>query len=149
MMEAHRTSAWRSDYEVALDGEPFATYSRSAWRGGGVLDVAGRGYELRSNLWATSYTLVDDGGSLVASAQRAGRKDWSIDAGGVTYAFRRSSTWSQEQEHVVQGMRMGSVRRTSTWRGNAVADLPGLPPLVALFAVAVVLTTWDVAAAAT
>ena len=32
------------------------------------------------------------------------------------------------------------------WRGEAVADLPGLPPVVAVFAVAVVLSTWDVAA---
>jgi hypothetical protein len=42
----------------------------------------------------------------------------------------------------------GSLRRTSTWRGDAVADLPGLPPLVALFALVVVLTSWDMASAA-
>jgi hypothetical protein len=30
-----------------------------------------------------------------------------------------------------------------------VADLPGLPSVVAIFALAVVLTSWDLAAAAT
>ncbi len=147
-MEARRRSAWRNDYEIAADGRPLAVFTGSLWRGGGALVVNGRRYEVRSSTWATSYTLVDDSGALVASAQRVARKDWSIEAGGVTYAFRRSSMWSLEQEHVVQGMTMGTIKRTSMWRGDAVADLPGLPPLVAVFATTVVLTTWDVAAAA-
>ena len=149
MMQARRRSAWRNDYEITADGRPLAVLNGSLWRGGGTLVVDGRRYGVRSSTWATSYTLVDDGGALVASARRIGRKDWSIDAGGLTYAFRRSSMWSMEQQHVVQGMPMGSIRRTSAWRGDAVADLPGLPALVALFAVTVVLTTWDVAAAST
>ena len=149
-MEARRRSAWRNDYEIAAEGRPLAAFTGSLWRGGGALVVEGRHhYEVRSSAWATAYSLAGDGGALVASAQRVARKDWSIDAAGVTYAFRRSSMWSLEQEHVVQGMPMGTIRRTSMWRGDAVADLPGLPPLVALFAVVVVLTTWDVAAAAT
>jgi len=149
MMEARRQSAWRNDYEIAADGRPLAVFNGSLWRGGGELVLDGRRYEVRSSTWATSYTLVDDGGALVASAQRVGRKEWSIDTGGVTHAFRRSSAWSLEQEHVVQGMTMGAIKRTSMRRGDAVADLPGLPPLVAVFAITVVLTTWDVAAAAT
>lgn len=149
MIQARRRSAWRNDYEITDDGAPLAVLNGSLWRGGGTLAVDGRRYEVRSNAWATSYTLVDDAGAQVAAATRVGRKDWSIDAGGLTFAFRRSSMWSMAQEHVVQGMPMGSIRRTSTWRGDAVADLPGLPALVALFAIAVVLTTWDVAAAAT
>jgi hypothetical protein len=149
MMEARRTSAWRNDYEFTAEGRPLAVFNGSLWRGGGALVVDGRRYEVRSTAWATSYTLVDEAGAVVATATRVGRKDWSIDAERVTYAFRRSSMWSLEQEHVVQGMPMGTIRRTSMWRGDAVADLPRLPPLVALFAVTVVLTTWDVAAAAT
>ena len=39
-----------------------------------------------------------------------------------------------------------SIKRTSIWGGDAVADLPGLPPAVAIFAFAVVLTSWDLAA---
>jgi hypothetical protein len=149
MIEARRKSAWRNDYELSADGRPLALFTGSLWRGGGALVVDGRRYEVRSSAWATSYSLVDDGGALVAAARRVGRKDWSIVAGGVVHSFRRSSMWTLEQEHVVHGMPMGTIRRTSMWRGDAVADLPGLPPLLALFAITVVLTTWDVAAAAT
>ncbi len=148
MMQARRKSAWRNDYEFVADGRPLAVFNGSLWRGGGALLVEGRRYEVRSSTWATSYTLVDDAGAPVASATRVGRKDWAIDAGGVSYSFRRSSMWSLEQEQVVQGMPVGTVRRTSMWRGDAVADLPLLPLLVAVFATTVVLTTWDVAAAA-
>jgi len=42
---------------------------------------------------------------------------------------------------------VGSVTRNSIWRGNTVADLPGLPRPVEVFVLAVVLTMWDVAAA--
>jgi hypothetical protein len=149
MIEARRRSAWRNEYEITSEGRPPAVFTGSLWRGGGVLVVEGRRYEVRSSAWATSYSLVDDGGATVAAARRVGRRDWSIDAGGVVHAFRRSSMWSLEQEHVVHGVPMGTIRRTSMWRGDAVADLPRLPPLLALFAVTVVLTTWDVAAAAT
>jgi hypothetical protein len=149
MMEAHRRSAWRNDYEITVDGRPLAVFTGSLWRGGGALVVDGLHYAVQSSTWSTSYTLVDDAGTLVASAQRVGRKEWTIDADGVAHAFRRSSAWSLEQEHLVQGMPVGTVRRTSMWRGDAVADLPMLPALVAVFALVVVLTTWDVAAAAT
>jgi len=57
--------------------------------------------------------------------------------------------WREEEELQVDGQRAGSVRRTSMWGGGAVAELPGLPQVVAVFAVAVVLTTWDLAASAT
>lgn len=149
MMQAHRRSVWRNDYDITADGRPLAVFDGSLWRGGGALVVDGRRYQVRSSMWATSCTLVDDAGELVASARRIGRKDWSIEAAGATHAFRRSSVWSLEQEHVVQGLPVGTIRRTSAWRGEAVADLPLLSPLVALFAITVVLITWDVAGAAT
>lgn len=92
--------------------------------------------------------MVDEGGTRIASADRVGRRDWTIEADGVTYRFRRASPWRQEEELHADGIRVGSVRRTSIWRGDAVADLPGLPLAVAVFVVAVVLTTWDSDAAA-
>ena len=147
-MAAHRTSAWRSDYEVSVDDRPFATFARSAWRGGGAIEADGRHYDLRSNGWLTDYTLADEGGTVLASAHRVGRKDWTVDADGVTYRFRRASVWRMDQELHQQGMPVGSIRSTSIWRGDAVADLPGMPPLAALFALTVVLSTWEVAASA-
>jgi hypothetical protein len=38
---------------------------------------------------------------------------------------------------------VGSVRRNSIWRSDAVADLPGLPLTVEVFVLAVVLAMWD------
>ena len=56
-------------------------------------------------------------------------------------------SWRQEEELRAEGRAVGSVRRTSIWRGDAVADLPGVPLPVEVFVLAVVLTTWDSAAA--
>ena len=66
----------------------------------------------------------------------------------MTYRFRRASPWRQEEELHTAGVRVGSVRRTGIWSSDAVADLPGLPPAVAVFVVSVVLTKWDSDAAA-
>ena len=108
--------------------------------------MEGRPYEVRSNLWASTYSLVADDGSVVATASRVGRKDWTVEAGSATHTFRRVSPWRHEEELHVGGQRVGSIKRTSIWGGEAVADLPGLPPAVAIFAFAVVLTSWDLAA---
>jgi hypothetical protein len=43
---------------------------------------------------------------------------------------------------------VGSVRRTSFWRREIVADLPGLPLPVQIFVLGVVITMWDAQAAA-
>jgi hypothetical protein len=47
------------------------------------------------------------------------------------------------EELHLEGRRVGSVLKKSIWRGDAVADLPGLSLPVAVFVVAVVLTMWD------
>lgn len=146
MIEARRTSVWSSGYELVLDGEPLATFERSAWRNAGRFVLGGRAYEVKSNTWASSYTLVADDGTTVASAERVNRKDWTVEADRVVYQFRRASVWREEQDLTIGGQPVGSVKRTSMWGGGAVADLPGMPPLVAVFAVTVVLTTWDLAA---
>ena len=41
------------------------------------------------------------------------------------------------------------MKRTNLWRGDAAADLPGLPRVVEVFAIAVVLTRWESDAAPT
>ena len=145
MIEAHRRSIWAGSYDLVVDGRPLTSFDRSTWRTGGRFELDGRGYELRSNLWASTYTLVADDGSPVATANRVGRKEWTVEAGSTTHTFRRVSAWRHEEELHVGGQRVGSVRRTSVWGGDAVADLPGLPPVVAVFALAVLLTSWDLA----
>ena len=148
MIEARRTSHWASRYDIVADGERVASWRGSAWTSGGIVELAGRRYDVRGNLWGSTFGMVDESGTRMASADRVGSKSWTIEADGVTYRFRRVSPWRHEEELHAGGVRVGSVRRTSIWRSDAVADLPGLPLAVAVFAVAVVLTTWDSDAAA-
>lgn len=138
---------WKNRYDITADGEQLATWDESSWKTGGTLELGGRHYEVRANMWGTRYELVDGDGTSIASADRVGRKSWTVEADGRTYEFRRVSMWRQEEELRSDGQRVGSVRRKSIWRGDAVADLPGIPRPVEVFVLAVVLTMWDLAAA--
>jgi hypothetical protein len=143
MIEARRVSALSGRYELVADGERVATWERSGWRPGGMLELDGRRYVLRADPGGRTCSLVGSGGARIASADRVGRRSWSIEAAGRTYSFRRALPWWQRQELVVDGRPVGSLRRTNPWRRGAVAELPGVPLDVGLFAVAVVLTQWD------
>lgn len=143
MMEARRARPWAGRYDLLADGEPVATWQRSGWRPGGELELNGRRYLLRADLSDQTCSLVGTGGARIASADRVGRRDWTIQAGDATYRFRRTTPWRQQEDLLVDGRRVGSVRRRSRWRGNAVADLPGVPLDVAVFALAVALMQWD------
>ena len=147
MLEARRTSVWKNRYDIIADGRRLATWDESSWKIGGTVALDGRRYEVRANMWGTTYAMVDEAGTPIASADRVGRKNWTVEADGRTYQFHRMSMWRQEEELQSEGQRVGSVKRNSIWRGNAVADLPGLARPVEVFVLAVVLTMWDVAAA--
>jgi len=99
-------------------------------------------------MWGSTYAMVDEDGKPIASADRVGRKNWTVEADGRTYQFHRASPWRQEEELHFEGRRVGSVKRKGRWRGDAVADLPGLPLPVQVFVHAVVLAMWDSSAAA-
>ena len=148
MLTARRTSMWRSRYQVSDGDRPVTTWDSHTWRSGGDFTLDGRRYAVRSNAWGNRFTMVDDRGETVAAADRVGRKQWSVQAGGQTYHFRRASFWSSEQELHNAAGRTGSVRRTSMWRGDVAADLPGLPLPVQIFVLGVVVTMWDQQAAA-
>jgi hypothetical protein len=147
MLEARRASVWKNRYDIMADGRRLATWDESSWKVGGKIEMDGRRYEVRANMWGTKYAMVDGAGTPIASADRVGRKSWTVEADGRTYEFRRVSMWRQEEELQSEGQRVGSVRRNSIWRGDAVADLPGLPRPIEVFVLAVVLTMWDLAAA--
>ena len=148
MLKARRTSLWRDRYDLVADGQPLATWDGRAWRSGGTFDLAGRRYDVKSNVWGTRFEMTDEMGMTVASADRVGRKRWTVEAGGRTYGFQRASWWRSEELLLADDRPAGSVRRVSTWRSDAVADLPGLPLPVQVFVVVVVLTMWDAQAAA-
>jgi hypothetical protein len=148
MLVARKPSVWRKNYDVADNGRPLTVWEASMWRAGGVFTLDGQRYEVRSNAWGTRYSLTDQRGTQVALAEGAGRKHWTVTAGRTVYEFRRPSFWRREDELVVRGARAGYVKRVGTWRHEVVADLPGLPPPVQIFVLAVLITKWDRADAA-
>ena len=143
MLHAKKIGFWRNRYEITDDGQVLAIWEPSVWRTGGTFELDGRRYEIRGNLWGSKYGMVSADGSAVAAADRVGRKRWTVDAGGQILEFQRASIWRQEQLLMSDGRQIGSVKRTSMWRGDASADLPGLPVPVQLFVLAVVLTMWE------
>jgi hypothetical protein len=148
MLQARKVNVWRNRYELASDGQPLTTWDRRTWRTGGTFELAGRRYDVRGNVWATRFEMTDEFGMNVAAADRVGRKRWTVEASGRSYQFQRASLWRSEQMLVTDGRPVGSVRRASAWRGDAVAELPGLPLPVQVFVLVVVLTMWDSSEAA-
>lgn len=143
MLQARKVNVWRNRYELASDGQPLTTWDRRTWRSGGTFELAGRRYHVRGNVWATRFEMTDEFGMNLAAADRVGRKRWTVEASGRSYQFQRASLWRSEQMLVTDGRPVGSVRRASAWRGDAVAELPGLPLPVQVFVLVVVLTMWD------
>jgi hypothetical protein len=143
MLQARKVSRWKNRYAVSIDGRQVAVWDGAVWTVGGRFELDGRRYEVRGNLWGSRYGMVDQDGAPVAVAKGVHRRRWTVEAGGRTYECRRASLWREELEVRHDGRRVGSVRRTSMWRGDVAADLPGLPPAVQIFVLAVVLTMWD------
>ncbi|GIM91162.1 hypothetical protein [Paractinoplanes toevensis] len=143
MLTAERMSMWRGRYQLAADGRPVAVWDPSWWRTGGNFEVDGRGYEVRANGWGTKYRMLDAMGTEVALIERAGRKRWSVQAGGRVYEFRRASFWGSRQELLADGVPVGSLRRTSAWTGAIEADLPGMPLPVQICVVGVQIAIWQ------
>jgi hypothetical protein len=148
MLTAEKTSLWRRHYEIGVDGRRIAGWEPSWWRSGGVFQLDGVRYEVRGTALGSRFELIGPAGQPLASARRVGRKRWTVRAGDDTYQFRRTSIWRGDQELLLGDQAVGSIRRTSRWRGSAVADLPGMPTPVQVFVLCVVLAMWDAAAAA-
>ena len=53
MLEARRVGLWRNRYEIIADGQPLAMWDGRVWRSGGTFDLAGRRYDVKSNVWGT------------------------------------------------------------------------------------------------
>lgn len=146
-MEARKLSVWRGRYRVTDRDREITVWDSSFWKGGGQFELDGRRFQVRSNGWGTKYTLVDDAGAVLASADRVGRKRWSVESAGQTYQFRRKSILRNEEELVLGDTRVGSVRKTSFWRGDVAAELPGLTTALQVFVLGVVISMWEAEAA--
>src|SRR5262245_44523062 len=137
MLEARRISQWRSRYEIVAEGQPLAMGDGRIGRKGGTFDLAGHHYDVKSTVCGSRSEMIDEAGMIVATADRVGRKRWTVEASGRTYHFQRASWWRSEQLLVADGQPVGSVRRVSHWRGDAVANLPDLPLPLQVFVVVV------------
>ena len=149
VIEARKLSLWNDRYDLIEDGRRVATWERSLWTTGGALELGGRRFTVRANLLGGESTMGEVGGPAIATAHGICRKNWTIDADGTTYHFRRAGLGRPEERLHDRGRRLGSVRRTGLWRGDAAADLPGLPRVVEVFAIALALSRWESDAAAT
>jgi hypothetical protein len=135
---------WRSRYNISVDGGQVAQWEPSWWRqSGGVFELNGQRYQVRGNALGSRFELIGSAGEPLASAQRVGRKRWTVQAGDRTYQFRRASMWRGDQELLLGDQAVGSIRRNSVWRSSAVADLPDMPEPVQVFVLCVVLARWD------
>ena len=143
MLRATKTSLWKSRYSIDVDGRQVTVWDGAFWQTGGRFELGSHRYAVRANMWGSRYGMAEDDGAVVATADHVGRKRWTVESDGRHYEFQRASIWRQEQELRYGGDRVGSVKRTSIWRSDVVADLPGLPLPVQIFALAVVLTMWD------
>lgn len=140
---------WRSRYDIRNDDTTIAVWDGRSWTSGGSFDLDGRSYRIRANGWGTRYTMTDDREAVVAEAERVGRKQWQVHAGGRSYDFVRDSFWRGSDEQLMDGDTVvGRIRKTSSWRGDVAAELPGLPVPVQIFVLGVVLTNWNNQAAA-
>lgn len=142
-MTAKKSSFWGNRYDISLGGVVVASWDGGFWKGGGSFVCEGQRYEVRRSAWGSRFSMVDANNAPVASAERVGRKRWTVEAAGQTYDFQRASAWTSEQVLQVAGVRAGSVKRVSHWSGETSADLPGLPLPVQIFVVGVVITMWN------
>lgn len=140
------SSQWRPRPVADVGRRQVATWEKSRSTTGGTLVWDGRRYQVRASLMGGTASMNAPGGGQVATAHDVGRKRWTIESHGSSCEFRRAAPWRQEETLHRQGRTVGSVRRTGILRGDAAADLPGLPLPVALFTLTLVLTTWDAAA---
>ena len=148
MLTARKPSLWRRRYDISRDGVPIACWDPSWWRSGGSFELDGCRYRVHGNAIGSRFQLIDPTGQQLASAERVGRKRWTVRAGQRTYEFRRASLWRGDQALLIGDLPVGSIRRVSLWRGSAVADLPGMTEPVQVFVLCVVLAMWEAAAAA-
>ncbi|MFD2472291.1 hypothetical protein [Amycolatopsis silviterrae] len=119
MLHAKKTGLASKRYEITRDGQPLTVVEA---RSGGKFQLDGAGYRL-----GTRQLLAADG-SVIASAHRPGRREWSVESGGEVLRFRRTG----RRDHA----RVDEAGNTIGTLSARVADLPGVAPELQVFALA-------------
>jgi hypothetical protein len=148
MLEIKRISTWKRGYSVSSRGRSLATWKPTGWGMSGTLTLDRREHHIKASAWGTRFTLLGRDETVIATATGVGRKRWRLQTSTQVYDFQRASIWRSEISLLLNGRPIGHIKRTSAWRGDAVADLPDVPQLIAVFAAIVTVTNWDAAAAA-
>jgi hypothetical protein len=143
MLEATRSGIFRHRYEIRANGMPVAEWSRTFWGNGGDLVLGGQRYRLDATTFTNRFTMTDAGGATVATAEKAGRKHWTVYADGKPHRFRRASIWGNTQELLIGDNVVGFIRRTGLLGGRVEAELPTLSLPAQVFVIGVMATTWD------
>lgn len=143
MLRAERDGLFSRSYRITEDGRDLTAFESRWWTSGGSFSLDGHTYRIRAGMWGGRYGMTDENEATVASAERAGRRNWTVDTPEGAYRFRRASMWRPDQLLLCEDREVGAVRRAGRWTGGAVAELPGLSLATQVFVVAVVLTVWE------
>lgn len=143
MLEATKSGPFARRYDITVDGRSVASWSQTLWRSGGDIVLAGDTYRVDAARFSNRFTMTDQFGRVVATAERVGRRQWTMVADGRTHQFRRASIWSYRQDLMLGDNSVGFIRRTGIWNARIEADLPTLSHPAQVFLVGVMVTTWD------
>lgn len=148
MLRAERDGVFARGYRISAEGREITRFDPGWWRAGGTFALHGHEYTVRANMWGSTYGMTDERGAAVATAEKVGRKEWTVGAGGTVYRFRRVSFWRSDQALMDGDREVGRITRDGVWKAGAIAELPGLGLPLQVFVIAVVLTMWQQQAAA-
>jgi hypothetical protein len=143
MLEATKQGFLGNRYDIHADGQPVAAWNSKFWRSGGEITLAGHRYSVDATMFTNRFTMRDAQGTVVATAEKAGRKNWTVVADGKPHRFRRSSLMGNRQDLLVGDNAVGSIRRTGFWRNTVEADLPTLSLPAQVFVVGVMVSVWN------
>ncbi|MYR61997.1 hypothetical protein GTY54_39295 [Streptomyces sp. SID625] len=139
MLHAKRIHVPAQQYELTEDGRALTTFSLRGGRIGARFTLRGTGYLVRVHRFSGGHELLDADGAAVATTDRV-RRDWNLMSSGQIVPFRQTAAAGREHTMLDgNGEPVGTIRRTGHLHTEVTADLPGLDPLLQVFALVVVL----------
>lgn len=139
MLHAKRTHPPSQEYELTEDGRALTTLSLHQGGVGARFTLRGIDYLVRTHRFSGVHELHDAAGTAVATTDRV-RGSWNITCPERVVTFRRTAAADREYTMIGDdGEPTGTIRRTGHVHSGATADLPGLEPVLQVFALAVVL----------
>ncbi|MEU3711917.1 hypothetical protein [Streptomyces catenulae] len=129
---------------MSRDGQLLTTFTSGKGQSKGSFRLGGAEYTVRAHAFGGTYELLTEAGTCVATAERVGRRNWSLRASGQEFVFRRASFAGRNQELLgADGEPVGSIACAAGFKLGATADLPGLADEAQVFVTAVMLLRWQ------